>query len=279
MRYHPVQRRDAHGESILREPLHSIIASRAEERIRSGEWPAGSRLPPERELCRLFDASRATLRHALGELERRGLITRHQGRGTFVTRPRVATDLSGFFSISTALRARGMQLTTRVVEVAETDAGRQLAQELGILPGDRVVRLERLRSVEAEPLVLETAHLPSELFPGLAAKDFVDRSLYDVLFEDYGRRASVATETLEPVILTPRESQLLGVPRHAPAILTQRITVDAGGTIVESAQAILRGDRARFLLQRRVLDPLAGNGAHPAAPTPSTPAGSLEALS
>ncbi len=68
----------------MREPLHAIIAGRAEARIRAGAWAPGDRLPPERELCRELAVSRATLRQALGELERRGLVTRHQGRGTFV---------------------------------------------------------------------------------------------------------------------------------------------------------------------------------------------------
>lgn len=68
----------------MREPLHAIVAARAEARIRAGEWAPGDRLPPERELCHELDVSRATLRQALGALERRGLVTRQQGRGTFV---------------------------------------------------------------------------------------------------------------------------------------------------------------------------------------------------
>jgi NAD(P)-dependent dehydrogenase (short-subunit alcohol dehydrogenase family) len=68
----------------VREPLHAVIAGRIEARIRGGEWTAGGRLPPERELCGDLFVSRATLRQALGELEHRGLVTREQGRGTFV---------------------------------------------------------------------------------------------------------------------------------------------------------------------------------------------------
>ena len=76
----------------MRKPLHAIIAGRVEARIRAGEWAPGDRLPPERELCRDLEVSRATLRQALGELERRGLVTRHQGRGTFVAPTRGLVD-------------------------------------------------------------------------------------------------------------------------------------------------------------------------------------------
>ena len=264
----------------MRAPLYSLIADRAETRIRSGAWAPGTRLPPERELCRELDVSRATLRQALDELEERGLITRHQGRGTFVTRPRVATALSGFFSIREALIARGATVVTRVLRTEVVDASRQLATDLALLPGDPVVHLERLRLVDGEAIVLESAWLPSALFPGLELADVASRSLYDVLREDHGRHVAEAQETIEPVILTPHESVLLDVPRHTPAIMTRRVTTDRSGTIVELSQALLRGDRSRFLLIRRVEEPAAdaepaplmpprrGSGAGSATATP-----------
>jgi GntR family transcriptional regulator len=253
----------------MKEPLYSIIANRAEARIRSGQWAPGSRLPSERELCEILDVSRATLRQALAELEERGLISRHQGRGTFVARPRLQAPLSGFFSISEALRARGMTVLTRVLGVTVVDASRQLSADLACLPGDALVRLERLRLVDDEPLVLETSHLPEALFPGLVDADFVTRSLYDILREDYGHAVSDATEMLEPVITTARESALLGIPGQTPALLTRRVTSDTNGSIVELGQALLRGDRSRFLLQRHVREPWA---THVTLDDPATPA-------
>ncbi|HSW42359.1 MAG TPA: GntR family transcriptional regulator [Patescibacteria group bacterium] len=236
----------------MREPLHAAIAGQVETRIRAGEWAPGGRLPPERELCLDLEVSRATLRQALAELEQRGLVSRHQGRGTFVARPRVQADLSGFFSYGEALRARGLTLTAAVVAVGIVEVGRAIAAELGILPGDRVVRLERIRAVDAEALILETSSLPAARFPGLETRDFGARSLYRVLAEDYGCPVETAVETIEPVILTPREARLLGVPRNAPALMIRRVTADARGLPVEHTQALLRGDRTRFLLERRV---------------------------
>lgn len=234
------------------EPLYSIVASRAEALIASGEWKEGDRLPPERQLCQDFDVSRSTLRQALGELEERGLITRHQGRGTFVTRPRVQLPIAGVFSIRDALATRGIKMTTRVVSVEIVDASRQLASDLGCLPGDPIVHLERLRLDKGEPLILDSAHLRSELFPGLEAADFERRSLYAILREDYGHGPAEAAETLEPVILTPRECQLLVVPRHTPALLTRRVTTDARGVVIALGHVLLRGDRSRYLFRRTV---------------------------
>ncbi len=234
------------------EPLYSRIASQMEERISAGRWQEGDRLPPERQLCGDFGVSRATLRQALGELEERGLITRHQGRGTFVTKPRVQLPIVGVFSIRDAMEAHGMQMSTRVVNVEIIEASRQLAADLACLPGDEVVFIERLRIGDGEPMVLDTAHLRAELFPKLEKVDFESRSLYEVLEQDYGRTVAEAQETLEPVILTPRECELLDVPQHTTALLTRRLTTDANGVVVALGHVLLRGDRSRYIYKRTV---------------------------
>jgi GntR family transcriptional regulator len=236
----------------VREALHSIIASRAEARIRSRAWAPGTRLPPERELCDLLDVSRTTLRKALAELEERGLITRHQGRGTFVTRPRVDADASTFFSIGAAMRARGVILATRVLSANAVAANDRLAAELNCQSDAALLKLERLRFAGGDPLVLEVSYLPLDLFPGLDRADFASRSLYDVLREDYGRFVATASETLEPVILTRHEASLLGVSGGSPALLIRRSTRDRTDVVVEVGEALLRGDRSRFLIERRV---------------------------
>ena len=227
---------------------------RAEPRSSSprAAWKEGDRLPPERQLCRDFDVSRSTLRQALGELEARGLISRHQGRGTFVTRPRLQLPIAGAFSISEAMRQNGMTISTRVIGVRVIEASRQLASDLACLPGDPIVLIERLRSGNGEPMVLDIAHLREELFPGLVDADLEHRSLYEILRTDYGRIVAEAQETIEPVILTPRECQLLDVPPHTTALLTRRVTTDVHGVVVAFGQVLLRGDRSRYLFKRTV---------------------------
>lgn len=235
-------------------PLHASISARLESSIRSGTWPPGARLPAERDLVRTFAVSRATIRQALADLAGRGLVRRRQGSGTFVAEPPVAADITASFSISAALMARGLRLTTRLLGAEIVEAERAVAQDLGLPPASRVVRFERLRTVESEPLILEVAHLPVDLFPGLEREDVTTRSLYDILASAYGRVVASATETIEPVILSPRESELLGVALYVPGLLVRRVTFDRDGTRVESSQALLRGDRSRFLLELKVTD-------------------------
>jgi GntR family transcriptional regulator len=139
-----------------------------------------------------------------------------------------------------------------VLDVRIVEASRQLAADLACLPGDDVVYIERLRMGDGEAMVLDTAHLRAELFPGLEQADLERRSLYEVLETDYGRTVAEAQETLEPVILTPRECELLGVPTHTTALLTRRLTTDAAGAVVALGHVLLRGDRSRYIYKRTV---------------------------
>jgi GntR family transcriptional regulator len=164
----------------------------------------------------------------------------------------VDADASGFFSIGDALRSRGLVITTRVISTAVIKASDHLADELEIDPEALVFKLQRLRSSIGEPIVLEVSHMPMALFPGLDRADFSSRSLYHVLWEDYGRYVSTASETLEPVVLTAGEAHLLGVTRGSPALLFRRTTRDRSGEVVEVAEGLLRGDRSRFLIERHV---------------------------
>ncbi len=234
------------------QPLHSQITSQAEALIASGQWQEGDRLPPERELCQRFDVSRSTLRQALAELQDRGLITRQQGRGTYVSRPRPQIPIVGVFSIRDAMEALGMHMATHVLRIDRIEADRGLATDLGCMPGDAVIFIERLRIGDGEPMVLDTAHLRADLFPGLEAIDLGQRSLYDVLETDFGRTVAEASETLEPVILTPRECELLEVPPHTTALLTRRVSSDADGVVLALGHVLLRGDRSRYIYTRTV---------------------------
>lgn len=65
-------------------PLYKVLANALTQRIYEGDWAVGSHLPSEAALCKSFEASRHTLRHALQTLERDGLVLRRQGAPTQV---------------------------------------------------------------------------------------------------------------------------------------------------------------------------------------------------
>ncbi len=231
------------------EPNYRRIVRLLEERIVSGEYPPGYRLPPERELCEIYGVSRVTARQALAELAQRDLVVRHQGQGTFVRRPKVDSSLLGFFSISEALRADGRLVSTRVVSAEIAHPSAPEAEALGCEFEELILRLIRVRFVDGDPYALETSTLQSKRFPGLERYDFGARSLYDVLAREYATQLVRARETLAPVLLKPEQAELLQVGVDQPALRLVRTTFDGNGVATEAAGALIRGDRCQLLFE------------------------------
>ena len=67
------------------------LADRLREKIESGEWPPGHRLPGEMTLAQTYNVARGTVRAALEALRAEGRVVTFTGRGTFVTPERTDT--------------------------------------------------------------------------------------------------------------------------------------------------------------------------------------------
>jgi len=150
----------------------------------------GDRLPSETALCDEFAVSRITLRHAVEGLVRDGRLSREHGRGTFVSEPqagvhypeRFADVVTGFYRQQTSA---GHAVTTRVLRQELVPASDDVAAQLDLVPGDRVVELVRLRFVNGQLHQYVVTHLPYERFPDTASADFASGSLYDYLRATY----------------------------------------------------------------------------------------------
>ena len=215
----------------------------------------GSPVPPERELARVYETSRTTVRQALAELVIEGRLLRMQGKGTFVAKPKVA-QLLELASYTEGMRQHGLHPQTRILDVGYVTADEHLAGLLGIRPGGRALRLHRLRLADGEPMSIDTSHLPARRFPGLRKQLERHASLYETLRTDFGIHLAEAEETIETVLADPHDAQLLGVDPGIPLLLLSRHAIDSTGQPVEWAQSWYRGDRYKFVTRlRRTLGP------------------------
>ena len=236
-------------------PLHHQVYLDLTAALDAREWRPGDRLPTERVLAEQYGCSLITIRRALGELVREGRLQRTRGRGTFVLPPRIDVDFAGSLSFSEEMQTRGLDPETRLIAARPEAAGQAVAAALGLELGSPTLYLERLRSADGEPLLLEQVHLPAERFPGLLAMDLEHGSLYELLSERYGVRVSRAREALEPVLLRAREARLLARRPGSPALLIEGIATTADGTPIEFGRTFVRGDRTRYYVERVVVRP------------------------
>jgi GntR family transcriptional regulator len=202
-------------------------------------------LPSENELAEKYGLSRATVRHALDQLEREGLIYRRKGVGSFAPVRRFEEELTQLVSTTEDMRRRGWPLLTRVLSVQLLPAAAHVACALEIAPEAPVYVLCRLRVVEGVPLSIQTAHLPAALCPKLDEND-LSASLYNLLEGRYGLHLWSGREILRARGATAWEANLLEIREGAPVMYAERITYGADGVPVEYLEAVWRGDRYDF---------------------------------
>ena len=231
-------------------PLYAQIVEALLARIERGELSVGDRLPPERELSETLGVNRLTLRRALRELEGRGLVRRRPGLGTFVAEPKIERQAGWLVSFTRGLKQRGYTPGARLLSIDTRPVDALQARDLRLPVSAMVYVVVRLRTMNAEPVLLEHYTLAQQRFAGLERFDLETRSLFEVLETEFGVSLARARQSLEPIIAGPQEADLLGIAPGAPLMLEHRLSFDARDQPVELGRDVYRGDRFRFVTDR-----------------------------
>ncbi len=237
-------------------PLYHQIKCILLDLMADGRLKPKDKLDAESALAAQYAVSKATVRQALGELEREGYLIRIQGRGTFVAASRVDLGPSYLDSFTLQMEGRGMQPGSKVLEQAVIPAEGELAEIIGVRESSPLFRLKRIRLADGEPMGIQTSHIPLELAPGLNQIDFwKENSLYAVLRDRYGLIPARARETHSAVVLDAPQARLLGTEPGAPALESRRLTLLESGTPMELVLSLMRGDRHRVVLELTARQP------------------------
>lgn len=230
-------------------PYYSQLARILRDQILAGVWTPGARLPSEGELGEIYGLSRTAIRQALSQLVAERLVVKEKGRGSFVSRPRIAEfvvhELRGFHEEmqEAGYRVRTRSLAQRLVRVPP-----EVAPELGVPMDSQVVQLDRLRLVDDEPMVLVTTYLPHPRFDALLEIDLTEQSLYTVLASRFDLHPAGGRRQVEASIANGQEARALGVPRGAALLRLSAVNYDDAGLAFEWFCALYRGDRTTFQL-------------------------------
>ena len=224
-------------------PLYHQLMQRLAEDIERGTYPVGSRIPPEHQLEELYKVSRVTVRRALAELTAEGLLERKQGKGTFVSTPRISQDLKSIHSFHDACKQNGFQSGTNVIYVRETDADAADVDELNIKAGDKVLETLRVRLADGVPVVLEKNHF-SMAYSYLENENLAG-SLYNIL-RDYGVEPRQASHDISMTYASETQAKLLDVEPGAPLMRLHEVVYDQKGRPLHNSLQLIRGDRFVF---------------------------------
>ena len=213
------------------------------DRIADGSLAEGAALPPEQSLAVEHAVSRITVRRALAELEREGLIVRRRGAGTFAT-PRhdakpMAADLA---DVLANIVAMGQGTSVRLLAFGYCQPGPKVAAALKLRQGERVQRAIRVRLLDGKPLSYLTTHVPERIGLTYSEAELASRPLLSLL-ERSGMAVTRATQEVSATLASPDIAQALEVETGSALITLTRTTLDEEGNGIEHLHALYRPDR------------------------------------
>jgi GntR family transcriptional regulator len=228
-------------------PLYRQIKTLLTASLQAGEWKPGEALPSELDLAARFGVSQGTMRKAIDELAGENLLVRRQGKGTFVSTH--AEERAQFRFLRLAPDdgpAGGAQ--RRFIGCQRLRASADVARALSLRTGDAVLRVQRVLSFGAAPVVFDDLWLPGALFKGLSAErlESYRGPMYQLFEAEFGVHMVRASEKIRAVAADAAAAALLEVPAGAPLLSVERIAFTYGDVPVELRRGLYRTDQHHY---------------------------------
>ncbi|MCA8354784.1 GntR family transcriptional regulator [Burkholderia cepacia] len=230
-------------------PLYVQIKDALRARILDGTYAPHSRMPSEHELCAAFGVSRITVRQALGDLQKEGLLFKLHGKGTFVSKPKAFQNVTSLQGFAEAMSSMGYEIVNQVRSVRTVKADRHLATKLNVPEGAPLVEIHRVRLLNREPVSLEQTWVPETLGKRLAGADLATRDIFLVLENDCGIPLGHADVSIDAILADDEIVDALQVEESSPVLRIERLTHDASGAPIDYEYLYFRGDAFQYRLR------------------------------
>jgi GntR family transcriptional regulator len=230
-------------------PLYARVFQALRDEILSDRYPLGGALPSEYALERRFLVSRITVRRALEELERAGLIERSQGRNATIL-PRPAPLVVDVAQELDAHLAQSADMRPRVLSFRWIRPEAELAETLAVQTESRVLWVTRLRRRLGQPVSHTSVHMPDHIGREISEEALNRLQLIDIL-RSRGHIADSADQLLSAAPCPPGIAKLLDLAPGAPIFSMRRLMRDAAGRPILLLHASMRWDRFSYRLALR----------------------------
>ncbi|WFS62347.1 phosphonate metabolism transcriptional regulator PhnF [Pseudodesulfovibrio thermohalotolerans] len=225
------------------------IHEKLKSAISSGRFGPGERLPSESSLSKEFGVNRHTIRRALSVLEGDGLIRVERGRGSFVREPVIHYPVSRRTRFSENLSRQRRTPGNILLQAVDTEADPQVAEALGIEPGEVVTRITSAGEADGRRISYSTAFFPRSLFPGMVRvyreMQSVTRTLEHFGVADYSRKRTRIIARMP----SAEEARELRQPKSRPVLVTESVNVDESGVPVEFGVCLFASDWVQILVE------------------------------
>ena len=228
-------------------PLYAQVEEVLASNIADGTLPPGTRLPAEHSLIERFAVSRTTIREAIQNLIRRGLVEIQRGKGTFVTQPKISQDLTRLTGFVEDMQLLGRTASARLLDQETVPANQTVSRRLGLPLGTLVVRIRRIRLADNLPLSFDETYLPRELGEKVVQSDLEAEPIFSLLEEKYDTPLTEAEYRLEAICADSIVADALGIDAGSPIFLIERTSYSEGQRPVDYEKLHYRGDQIQFV--------------------------------
>jgi GntR family transcriptional regulator len=236
------------GAAIATLPLYTRIREVVRRRILDGSYAPHSQMPSEAQMMEAFGVSRITIRQALGDLQKEGLIFKVPGKGSFVSKPKAFQNLSRLQGFGEAMTPAGYETYSQVLSARAVPADAAVAQRLKLPAGEKVFEIQRLRHLNREPISVDVSYFPLLLGQRLAQEDLPARDIFVILENDYGLHLTHADVSIDAISATESLARLLRTPEASPLLRIERLT-SAGDEPLDFEYLYYRGDAFQYRLR------------------------------
>jgi GntR family transcriptional regulator len=195
-----------------------------------------------------FGVSRITIRQALGDLQKEGLIFKVMGKGSFVAKPKAFQSLSRLQGFGEAMSTSGYETYSLLLSAREVEAGQVVAQRLELKPGDAVFEIQRLRYLNREPISVDVSYFPPALGQRLVQEDLAARDIFVILENDLGHNLTHADVQIEAISADESLARHLGIAEASPLLRIERLTF-ADERPIDFEFLYYRGDAFQYRLR------------------------------
>ncbi len=223
-------------------PLYYQLKEQIQKDILNGGYQEGDLIPSERELSDQYDLSSTTIRRALNDLVQENFLERKAGKGTFVRQKKVKRDLRKVIGFTKNMQEMGLQPSTQVLSFRVLNANPFARKRLGLIKGEKVVRLERLRLADGIPMMLETRYIRTDLCPGIEKED-LSSSLWKVFEEKYGLKPTRHSQNMNIAQVSNHAAELLTLKNGVHVFLIIGVTYVKDNVPIECEESQYRADK------------------------------------
>lgn len=205
-------------------PLYTQIKEALRAKIIDGTYVAHQRLPSESEMIAAFGVSRITVRQAMNDLQKEGLLFKVHGKGTFVAMPNVSQELTHLQGFGEAMRLLGHETHSDVFGLTAVKGSALVCHKLGIPEGTSVIEIKRVRYLNREPVSIDHSWVRQEIGTRLSKQNLREKDLFSLLENQLGQPLHSADVEIDAASASDDIAARLQVNAGSPILRIERLT-------------------------------------------------------